>query len=84
MSKNEAMSLSKSVIWPKKDDIIKLKIYITNYKNFKIYIKITITNYNIGAADIEKHRFHCHKNAILVYDVDIKIKQGFFGRKGFK
>ena len=70
MSKNEAMSLSKSVIWPKKDDIIKLKIYITNY--------------NIGAADIEKHRFHCHKNAILVYDVDIKIKQGFFGRKGFK
>ena len=41
-----------------------------------------------GETDIEKHKFHGHKNPILVYDVDInKIlvsNKVSFGKKSFR
>ena len=45
-------------------------------------------NYNFGETETEKHKFHQHKNAISIYDIDInKIlvsSKVSFGKKGFR
>ena len=34
--------------------------------------KRSVRKYNIGGAEVEKHKFHQRKNLILLEDVDIK------------
>ena len=52
------------LIWLKREEYCKNKKIITTYK---MGTKII----TFGNTEVEKHRFHQHKNPILIYDVNI-------------
>ena len=72
------------LILAKKWNIIKLK----KKKNIYIYAKMDAQIIAFGDTEIEKQKFHNHKNPILIDDVDInKImtsSEVLSGKKGFK
>ena len=74
------------LILAKKWNIIKLKKYIYIY--IYIYAKMDAKIIAFGDTEIEKQKFHNHKNPILIDDVGINktmtSSEVSSGKKGFK
>ena len=85
ISKSEVLNLLQNVDFSKKVEHYKIK-----KKNIYIYIyaKMDAKIIAFGDTEIEKQKFHNHKNPILIDDVDInKImtsSEVLSGKKGFK
>ena len=81
ISKNNAINILQNAnLIKERGELKKLKKIITTYKMGNGMIKF-------GDVEVEKNKFHQHKNSISIYDVDIdKIvvpKKVSFGKKSF-